>query len=616
MLNSLHHANTFMSLDIVVVAIAFVRVVSLIVSTADVTVGHVLKLKVALIRMLRSVVVLVVVLVMSLVLVSPVIWTVLDAMGVMVLIDVLGVMLTVITVRVVVAKVVITLRLNIVVFTMLLTSEMTLVTNMRHVVLQVPVSLLEVSIGVVLVSVDKLSHVRLLKLMSVLVGGLLVARAILSGEVGSVVLALLGWLSLLLGLLLLRRLLLLLLVVHLFVEESGLGAHMLLSLGLGSWGLWVMIWIMMVRVRVVVVGWRLVRVLAVVDLMVRLGVLTVHIWFHSVSSVWLHVLLAGGVWVLGVVWSIGISTVGWVAVRIVLTLVDWLRVVHLTLHVTVALLGSDVVVSIGLLCLLALLNGVLWRRLSSDWLRMDGLECVRSVAGLLVIRLHLEDQFRILDVSVGGAEGSAVSIESSIVGFVPPVGVEGVELVSPVEVERLGLVVVGISLNIVVHDIPRHILSIESLAPRVESGRPEVHHDGLWLCGQLHGGVILSDAAHLLVINGVSDEVGGPFHLVDVPVILRVEAGLVVVALTLGVAVAIDHVHAEWVLLDRWHDLHIKLVPPAWVEVGTIPVGEEGADCALLSGGLHAGDEFTIGELLEASDGSRFEHVSFSDSKG
>ena len=85
MLNSLHHANTFMSLDIVVVAIAFVRVVSLIVSTADVTVGHVLKLKVALVRMLRSVVVLVVVLVLSLVLVSPVIWTVLDAMGVMVL---------------------------------------------------------------------------------------------------------------------------------------------------------------------------------------------------------------------------------------------------------------------------------------------------------------------------------------------------------------------------------------------------------------------------------------------------------------------------------------------------------------------------------------------------
>lgn len=49
MLNSLHHANTFMSLDIVVVAIAFVRVVSLIMSTANVTVRHVFKLKVALI---------------------------------------------------------------------------------------------------------------------------------------------------------------------------------------------------------------------------------------------------------------------------------------------------------------------------------------------------------------------------------------------------------------------------------------------------------------------------------------------------------------------------------------------------------------------------------------
>ena len=399
MLNSLHHANTFVSLDIVVVAIAFVRVVSLIVSTTDVTVRHVFKLKVALIRMLRSVVVLVVVLVISLMLVSPVIWTVLDAMGVMVLVDVLGVMLTVITVRVVVAKVVIALGLNIVVFTVLLTSEMTLVTNVRHVVLQVPVSLLKVSVRVVFVSVDELSHVRLLKLMSVLVRGLFVVHAILSGEVGSVVLALLGWLSFLRGLLLLSWLLLLL-VVHLFVEKSGLRSHMLLSLSLGSWGLWVMIWIMMVRVRVVVVGWRLVRVLTVVDLMVRLGVLTVHIWFHSVSSVWLHVLLTGGVWVVGVAWSIRISTIGWVAVRIVLTLVDWLRVMHLTLHVTVVLLGSDVVVSIGLLGLLALLNGVLWRGFSSHWLRMDGLKCVHSVTGLLVIRLHLENQFRVLDVSV------------------------------------------------------------------------------------------------------------------------------------------------------------------------------------------------------------------------
>ena len=164
--------------------------------------------------------------------------------------------------------------------------------------------------------------------------------------------------------------------------------------------------------------------------------------------------------------------------------------------------------------------------------------------------------------------------------------------------------VVGIGLYIVIHEVPWHILGVQTFAPRLERWRPEVHHDGLWLCRQLHRRIVRVDATHLLVVNRVSNEIGRPLDLVNVPVVLWIEALLVVVTLPLSVSVAIDHVHAEGVLLDRRHNLNVELVPPARVEVGPIPVGEERADCALLVGGLHARDEFTIGKLLKAGHGT------------
>lgn len=198
---------------------------------------------------------------------------------------------------------------------------------------------------------------------------------------------------------------------------------------------------------------------------------------------------------------------------------------------------------IGLLCLLALLHGVFRGRLGPNRLDVCGFISMSSMELLGVVRLHLEHQVTVLDVRLCGTECGAVSVERGVVRLVPPVGIKGVEVISPVEIEAHSLCIVSIGLNIVILDIPWHVLGIESLAPGFESGSPEVHHDGLWLGCQLHRGVVLGDAAHLLVIDRICDEIRRPCHLVDVPFALGVEACAIIVRLTLGMAVSVDHVH-------------------------------------------------------------------------
>jgi len=516
-----------------------------------------------------------------------------------------------------VAEVVVALWLNVMVLTVLLAGEMSLISQVRHVVLQVPVPLLEVSIRVVLVAMHKLSHVWGFVSVSVLIWGLLMVDTILSGVVGSVVLlggffaSLLSWGGL--GLLLLL-LLLLLLVVHFFVEEGGFGAHVLLSLSLGLRWLLMMVWVMMVRIRIVVVGGWLMRV-HICGVWVLVGVswvrgvwvvpgVGVHVgWLvDGTGCVWVERIVRGGIRIGAVSWLIPIP--------------EWLLVVNLALHVAIVLLSTNIVVLVGLLWLLAFLDHVLWSWLSSDSLNTGRLEGVDAVTRLMGVWLHLEHQVTVLNVGLGCAESCAVGVESGVVRLVPSASIEGVEGVSPVEIESLCLVVVSIGLDIVIHGIPWHVLGIKSLSPRFESWSPEVHHDRLRLGCELHGWVVLGDTTNFLIINGISDEVWGPCHLVDVPVILWVKARHVVVRLTLCLTITVDYIHAEWVLLHRWYNLHIELVPAAWVEVWAIPVGEERADCTLLIWGLHAGDEFTVSELLKAGDGARSVLVGFSHSKG
>ena len=236
---------------------------------------EVLQLKVTIIRVLWPVDVLVMVSDVGTSFMSPVIWTVLNSMSIVMLVHVLRVMLTIVTIRVVVAEVMVTLWFNVMVFTVFFTSEMALVAQMRHMVLQVPVSLLEVSIWVMFESMDKLSHMGLLMFVIMLEWSLLGFNMIIGREILDIIfalgrfalLALLGLLTLFLLLLTLRcglallltlscglallfgRLLnLLLLVVHFLVVKSGLGSHMLLSFSLSLGWLRVVIWVMMVRI--------------------------------------------------------------------------------------------------------------------------------------------------------------------------------------------------------------------------------------------------------------------------------------------------------------------------------------------------------------------------------
>jgi hypothetical protein len=65
----------------------------------------------------------------------------------------------------------------------------------------------------------------------------------------------------------------------------------------------------------------------------------------------------------------------------------------------------------------------------------------------------------------------------------------------------------------------------------------------LGLLHELNRGISSWDMAHFVTIDGPGDVVWGPFHGVLVPVAARVEAGSVVVALQLVVAITIDDVH-------------------------------------------------------------------------
>jgi len=97
MLDSSHHACALVSLDIVRIAIAIMRVMCHVVHITGLCVMMV-EIEIAAIGVLRTVLVHIMVLIVSLAIDKPVIWTMLDTMSVMVLIHVLWVVLTIITV--------------------------------------------------------------------------------------------------------------------------------------------------------------------------------------------------------------------------------------------------------------------------------------------------------------------------------------------------------------------------------------------------------------------------------------------------------------------------------------------------------------------------------------
>ena len=145
----------------------------------------------------------------------------------------------------------------------------------------------------------------------------------------------------------------------------------------------------------------------------------------------------------------------------------------------VVLGSSQIVVLIDfclrwLICLLAF---VLWCHLRLSRLNTNWLKARVTVNLLWLVSFHLQDEVAVLDVGLRGAEGCVVSIEGRIVALVPPVSVESLELIAPMEIEAFSLLVVRVGFNVVVHHVPRHIASVKSFAPRLESWSPKVHHD-------------------------------------------------------------------------------------------------------------------------------------------
>ena len=57
----------------------------------------------------------------------------------------------------------------------------------------------------------------------------------------------------------------------------------------------------------------------------------------------------------------------------------------------------------------------------------------------------------------------------------PSAAIKGIKIVSPVEQEFSGMLIIGKYLNVVIKHIPWHVNWIEAISPGVESWSPEVH---------------------------------------------------------------------------------------------------------------------------------------------
>ena len=135
------------------------------------------------------------------------------------------------------------------------------------------------------------------------------------------------------------------------------------------------------------------------------------------------------------------------------------------LFVTMMLLLEDIVVLVGFLGFVALHSSVLIGWLALDWFKRSWLMFKTWVPLDGLIWLHLEDKMTTVNVRLRGFESRRVGVECGIVTLVPSVGIKGDKLISPVEVESLGLRIVSIGLNVVKHQVPGHVFGGEILTP-------------------------------------------------------------------------------------------------------------------------------------------------------
>ena len=115
------------------------------------------------------------------------------------------------------------------------------------------------------------------------------------------------------------------------------------------------------------------------------------------------------------------------------------------------------------------------------------------------------------------------------------------------------------------------------MAPRLKSRCPQVHPQGRSFLDVLDSlDTISREVADAVSVDRVRDILRGPLHGVDMPIVMGIEVQGVVVIFKFLMTIAIDDICGHRVVLDGWHNFHIKLIPTTWVEVRTVPVGEEG----------------------------------------
>ena len=111
----------------------------------------------------------------------------------------------------------------------------------------------------------------------------------------------------------------------------------------------------------------------------------------------------------------------------------------------------------------------------------------------------------------------------------PSARVKCIEVISPVEDKfSSGLIVIE-NLNVVIEDVPWHVMWVEAITPGVESRGPEVHSEGLGLLHKLHGGITGWNMADFMSVNSPRNVIWGPGHFISVPVCAWLEVMGVVV---------------------------------------------------------------------------------------
>ena len=284
-LNGCHHANTPVLVYVVVVAAS--NLIGVVHGGNKVMICHMRNVEATLVSVLRSVQVCVVVHVVGHSVSVPVVGSVFDSMGVVVLVNMLWVMLTIVKVRVVVAEVMVTLWLDVMVLSMLFSSEMSLIVKMRNMVLQLPIALLEMSIWVMFVAMNELFHVWEFVSMSELIRRQLTVNVIR----GHVVLD----------------------AVRNFVLSGGagfgfwLGLCLLLGLRLSLGWLWVDIWVVRVKRSVWIIialrvswAWEMSRIWTVA---MSVAVRVVCIWVSSIQVTCHRAVVLRGCHIGTVIWG-------------------------------------------------------------------------------------------------------------------------------------------------------------------------------------------------------------------------------------------------------------------------------------------------------------------------